>query len=349
MKAFKFIFIVATIFVNFAVAKPLVYILATGGTIAGSADSVASGEYKSGALGVDAILATVPQINEIATIKGEQVANIGSHHMNNEVWFKLANRVNELLNSDADAVIITHGTDSIEETAYFLNLTVKSDKPVVILGAMRPATSMSADGALNIYNAVSVAIDKNSAHKGVMLVMNDEIHSAREVTKANTTNVSAFVSPNTGKIGIVNYGVVDFYTQPLRKHTKDSEFDINGINELPQVDIIYAHSNDNATLVEAAVKSGAKGIVVAGMGNGSLFPSVEEALAKAKDSGVVIVRSSRVGSGTTSVGTGVKLYDEKYGFIPADTLNPQKARVLLMLGLTKTNDPQKIKEYFKTY
>lgn len=349
MRVLKFLAIFWLFSSSLLFAKPVVYILATGGTIAGSADSSASGEYKSGALTVDTILASVPQINDIATIKGEQVASIGSHHMTNEVWLKLANRVNELLSSDADAVVITHGTDSIEESAYFLNLTVKSDKPVVILGAMRPATSMSADGPLNIYNAVSVAVSEKSSGKGVMLVMNDEIHSARDVTKANTTNTAAFISPNSGKIGIVNYGVVEFYMQPLRRHTKDSEFDITNLKELPKVDILYAHAQDNEALVEVSVKSGAKGIVMAGMGNGSLFPSVENALAKANESGVVIVRSSRVGSGTTSVGTGVKLYDEKYGFLPADTLNPQKARVLLMLGLTKTSDKEKIKEFFKTY
>ena len=331
-----------------AFAKPTIYILATGGTIAGSGSGALDTSYTSGTVTVDKLIAAVPDINKIATIKGEQISNIGSQEMNNEVWFKLANRVNELLTSGkADGVVITHGTDTMEETAYFLNLVVKSDKPIVMVGAMRNSGSLSADGPLNIFNAVNVAMSKEAAGKGVMVVMNDEIHAAREVTKTNTTAVDTFKSPNSGKIGTVFYGNVKFYMNPTRKHTVNSAFDITKIKELPRVDIIYSHSNDNPDFVNLAVKNGAKGIVNAGMGNGNPFPSALEALGEAVKGGVVVVRDSRVGSGETTLNGEVD--DGKYGFLASDNLNAQKARVLLMLALTQTTDKAKIQELFLTH
>ena len=331
-----------------AFAKPTIYILATGGTIAGSGSGALDTSYTSGTVTVDKLIAAVPEINKIATIKGEQISNIGSQEMNNEVWFKLANRVNELLTSGkADGVVITHGTDTMEETAYFLNLVVKSDKPIVMVGAMRNSDSLSADGPLNIYNAVNVAMCKKAVGKGVMVVMNDEIHAAREVTKTNTTAVDTFKSPNSGKIGTVFYGNVKFYMNPVRKHTVNSAFDITKIKELPRVDIIYSHSNDNPDFVNLAVKNGAKGIINAGMGNGNPFPSALEALGEAVKGGVVVVRDSRVGSGETTLNGEVD--DGKYGFLASDNLNAQKARVLLMLALTQTTDKAKIQELFLTH
>ena len=325
-----------------------VTILAVGGTVAGSGPGSLDASYTSGTVTVDKLIAAVPDINKIATIKGEQISNIGSQEMNNEVWFKLANRVNELLTSGkADGVVITHGTDTMEETAYFLNLVVKSDKPIVMVGAMRNSGSLSADGPLNIFNAVNVAMSKEAAGKGVMVVMNDEIHAAREVTKTNTTAVDTFKSPNSGKIGTVFYGNVKFYMNPTRKHTVNSAFDITKIKELPRVDIIYSHSNDNPDFVNVAVKNGAKGIVNAGMGNGNPFPSALEALGEAVKAGVVVVRDSRVGSGETTLNGEVD--DGKYGFLASDNLNAQKARVLLMLALTQTTDKAKIQEFFLTH
>ena len=325
-----------------------VTILAVGGTVAGSGPGSLDASYTSGTVTVDKLIAAVPEINKIATIKGEQISNIGSQEMNNEVWFKLANRVNELLTSGkADGVVITHGTDTMEETAYFLNLVVKSDKPIVMVGAMRNSGSLSADGPLNIFNAVNVAMNKEAVGKGVMVVMNDEIHAAREVTKTNTTAVDTFKSPNSGKIGTVFYGNVKFYMNPVRKHTVNSAFDITKIKELPRVDIIYSHSNDNPDFVNVAVKNGAKGIINAGMGNGNPFPSALEALGEAVKAGVVVVRDSRVGSGETTLNGEVD--DEKYGFLTSDNLNAQKARVLLMLALTQTTDRAKIQELFLTH
>ena len=344
VKAVIFMLLGATL----AFAKPTIYILATGGTIAGSGSGALDTSYTSGTVTVDKLIAAVPDINKIATIKGEQISNIGSQEMNNEVWFKLANRVNELLTSGkADGVVITHGTDTMEETAYFLNLVVKSDKPIVMVGAMRNSGSLSADGPLNIFNAVNVAMNKEAAGKGVMVVMNDEIHAAREVTKTNTTAVDTFKSPNSGKIGTVFYGNVKFYMNPTRKHTVNSAFDITKIKELPRGDIIYSHSNDNPDFVNLAVKNGAKGIINAGMGNGNPFPSALEALGEAVKAGVVVVRDSRVGSGETTLNGEVD--DGKYGFLASDNLNAQKARVLLMLALTQTTDKAKIQELFLTH
>ena len=344
VKAVIFMLLGATL----AFAKPTIYILATGGTIAGSGSGALDTSYTSGTVTVDKLIAAVPDINKIATIKGEQISNIGSQEMNNEVWFKLANRVNELLTSGkADGVVITHGTDTMEETAYFLNLVVKSDKPIVMVGAMRNSGSLSADGPLNIFNAVNVAINKEAVGKGVMVVMNDEIHAAREVTKTNTTAVDTFKSPNSGKIGTVFYGNVKFYMNPTRKHTVNSAFDITKIKELPRVDIIYSHSNDNPDFVNLAVENGAKGIINAGMGNGNPFPSALEALGEAVKGGVVVVRDSRVGSGETTLNGEVD--DGKYGFLASDNLNAQKARVLLMLALTQTTDKAKIQELFLTH
>ena len=345
----KKVLVLAALLASFAFGKPLVYVLATGGTIAGSAAGGATDTaYTSGAVTVDALLKAVPQINDIAVVKGEQVANIGSQAMNNEIWLKLAKRVNELLKQkDVAGIVITHGTDTMEETAYFLNLTVKSDKPVVLVGAMRSSTSMSADGPLNLYNAVNVAINKESKGKGVLVAMNEEIHAAREVQKTNTTGVATFKSPNTGKIGSVFYGNVKYYLNPTRAHTKASEFDVSKRNELPKVEVVMGYANVDRAMLDAAISSGAKGIINAGVGNGSLYPTAEEAFGKAIANGVIVARSSRVGSGETT--RGGETDDDKFGSIATDNLSPAKARVLLMLGLTKTNDKAKLQEYFYKY
>ncbi|WP_094751597.1 type II asparaginase [Psychromonas sp. CD1] len=329
-------------------AKPNIVILATGGTIAASGESSTSSAYSSGVATVDELINAVPAINKIANIQGEQISNIGSQAINDKIWLKLANRVNTLLKKDSvDGVVITHGTDTLESTAYFLNLTVRNNKPIVVVGAMRSGSSLSADGPLNIYNAVSVAINKNSFNKGVLVVMNDEIHSAREVAKMNTSLVNAFASPNTGRIGTVYYGKVNYYTQSTKRNTINSEFNIENITSLPRVDIIYAHAQDTDIFVKAAVNAGAKGIIHAGMGNGNIYPLTLKALAKASKNGVIIARTSRVGSGRTNLHEEVN--DTKYGFIVTDNLNPQKARILLMLGLTKTNNKEKLQQMFFEY
>nr|WP_202074553.1 type II asparaginase [Parasutterella muris] len=327
---------------------PNVCILATGGTIAGSAASnTQMTGYKAGAIGIQTLLNAVPEIHKVANVQGEQISNIGSESMTHEIWLKLAKRVNELLaKPDVDAVVITHGTDTLEETAYFLNLVTKSDKPVILIGAMHPATAISADGSVNILNAVNLAASKDAKGRGVMIAMNDVINGARDVQKTNTLRVDTFQSPELGYLGYFENGRPVFYKATTRKHTKDTEFDVSELKDLPRVDIIYSHVNDDGKMAEAAVANGAKGVVHAGTGNGSIHENAEAALYDAAKKGIVVVRAARVPNGPTIEST--EAWD-KAGFVHAGTLNPQKARILLQLGLTKTNDPAKIAEMFGKY
>jgi len=336
-------------FANLALAEdlPKVVILATGGTIAGSAETETTAGYQSGQVGVDVLLAAVPDLAKIADCTGEQVANVGSQNMNDEVWLALAKRINELAKTDIDGIVITHGTDTMEETSYFLNLVSITDKPVVLTGSMRPSTAMSADGPLNIYNAVAVAANPDAVGRGVMVVANDEIHGGRSIIKSNTTEVSTFVSDDQGLIGNVRYGDVIFFRSCYTKHTKDSEFSLDGVESLPRVDIIAMHENADGALIDAAVALGTKGIVTAGLGNGNMTDAAVESLAKAAAAGVVCVRSSRVPTGL--VGRNIELDDDKLGFIASYELSPHKARILLRLALLKTNDLATIQEYFATY
>jgi L-asparaginase len=327
---------------------PNIVVLATGGTIAGAAASDVQAGYTSGQVGVDQLLAAVPQAKQLAVLRGEQIANIGSQDMNDEVWLKLAIRINELVAMpDVDGVVVTHGTDTIEETAYFLNLVVKSSKPVVLTAAMRPSTALSADGPLNFYNAVAVAASKAAAGHGVLVVVNDWIHGASSLTKTSTTAVQTFLSPLSGLIGTVAYGVIEFYRGPVGKHTATSIFAVDKGTALPRVDIIMAYENMDGAIIDAAVAAGAKGVVIAGVGNGNMTKPALDALAKHAKNGIVCVRSSRVATG--QVGRNVEVDDDKLGLVASLGLNPQKARVLLRLALTKTRDTREIQRYFDEY
>ena len=331
-----------------AADKPNVVILATGGTIAGSAESQTQAGYTSGQVGVDILIDAVPQIRELAEISGEQVANVGSQDMSDEIWLKLANRLNELLaKPGVDGVVITHGTDTLEETAFFLNLTVKSDKPVVMTAAMRPSTALSADGPLNIYNAVAIAADKAARGRGVLVVANDDIHGARAFIKTSTTDVQTFKSPERGLIGVTLYGKNTFFRGPYQKFGKTSEFSVAGVDKLPRVDVIYITADVSADLISSAVGNGAKGIVTAGVGNGNMTASALEEVAKTVKKGVVVVRSSRVPTGF--VGRNVEVNDDEIGTVSSGELNPAKARVLLKLALLKTKDAAKIQQIFDQY
>lgn len=323
-------------------------ILATGGTIAGSAETQTQAGYTSGQVGVETLLAAVPQLKDLAKVSGEQVANVGSQDMSDEIWLKLAARINALLGSrKVDGVVITHGTDTIEETAYFLNLVIDSDKPVVLTAAMRPSTALSADGPLNIFNAVAVAADDNASGRGVLVVANDDIHGARSVTKTNTTDVQTFMSIETGLIGTSLYGVNTFFRGPFRAHTADSPFSLQGVEALPRVDILYMHASFSADLIDAAVANGAKGLVIAGVGNGNMTASAQDAVKRAVKSGVAVVRSSRVPSGTS--GRNVEANDDDLGTAASGGLNPAKSRVLLKLALLSTSDAGEIQAMFDKY
>jgi L-asparaginase len=304
--------------------------------------------YKSGQVGVEQLLAAVPQAKKLANLRGEQVANIGSQDLNDEVWLKLAKRVQEIVAMpDVSGVVITHGTDTIEETAYFLNLVVKTRKPVVLTASMRPSTALSADGPLNFFNAVAVAANKDAAGRGVLVVVNDWIHGAASLTKASTTAVQTFLSPLSGLIGTVAYGQAEWYRGAIGRNTQDSEFSIDAITALPRVDIILAHENMDGALIDAAVAAGSKGIVVAGVGNGNMTQAGLDALAAQAKKGIVCVRSTRVATG--QVGRSVEVDDDKLGLVASLGLNPQKSRVLLRLALTKTKDLKEIQRMFDQY
>src|SRR5215469_4170174 len=329
-------------------SKENVVVLATGGTIAGAAATGAQSSYTSGKVTIDDMLNSVPGIRELANLKGEQVANVGSQDMTFEIMLKLAKRINELLETnDVDGIVVTHGTDTLEETAFFLNLTVKSDKPVVLVGSMRPSTAISADGPLNLYDAVAVAADPQAKGRGVLVVMNDQIQGAHSLTKTSTTAVQTFQSPLRGLVGVSAYGKNDLYNSPSWTHTTSSEFDVSNVSALPRADILYAYADMSPDLVDASVANRAKGIVIAGVGNGNMNQASIDAAARAVKQGVVVVRSSRVVTGT--VGRNVEVKDDDLGFVASDELNPQKSRILLSLALLKPRTPEQLQQLFSTY
>lgn len=327
-----------------ATVKPHIMILTTGGTIAGTAEkNTQTSGYKSGELGVQTLINAVPEINTIARVDGQQIANIGSENMTSKIILQLSQQVNALLaRDDVDGVVITHGTDTLDETAYFLNLTVKSDKPVVLTGAMRPATAMSADGAMNLLEAVTVAADPNARGRGVMVVLNDRIGSARFVTKTNATTLDTFKAPEQGYLGVMVNGKPHFEMRVEKVHTLRSVFDVRNLRKLPEVAIIYGYQDDPEYLYDAAISHHVDGIIYAGTGAGSVSVRSEAGIRKAEKAGIVVVRASRTGNGVVPV-------DQGQPGLVAGSLNPAKARILLMTALTRTKDPALIQHYFDTY
>lgn len=323
---------------------PHVVILATGGTIAGSAASnTDTVSYNAGELGVQTLIDAVPELKNVAQIDGEQVANIGSNDMTSDIILKLSNRVNELLaKDDVDGVVITHGTDTLEETAYFLNLTVKSDKPVVLTAAMRPATAISADGPMNLLEAVTLAADPNANGRGVMIVLNDRIGSARFITKTNTTTTDTFKATEQGYLGAFIAAKPQFETKIDKIHTTNSVFDVSNVKELPNVIILYGYQDDPEYLFDAAIANHVDGIVYAGSGAGSTSVRSNAGIKKAQEAGILVVRSSRTGSGIVPV-------NKNLPGLASDSLNTEKARILLMTALTQTKDPELIQQYFHSY
>jgi len=329
---------------------PLVWVLSTGGTIAG-ASSTNLAEYKGGQILGEQLVNAVPEIRQYANVKVEQIVNVGSPNITLAHLLTLANGINRIFAEDPKVagVVVTHGTNTLEETAYFLNLTVKHDRPVILVGAMRPSTAISADGPLNLLNAIRTAIAPEARGKGVLVVMNDEINGARDVTKTNTYRVETFRSPELGHLGYIDEDKVSFYRMSTKRHTVTSEFDVSRITEFPKVEIVYSYIEPSVTMVQALHASGVKGLVFAGTGAGGLSDfeknAVKAILASPSEAKPVLVRSSRTGNGRV---IGRKEYDE-LGYIPADTLNPQKARILLMLALTRTSDLGEIRRMFAEY
>ena len=329
-------------------AKPKVVILATGGTIAGSAATQTQAGYTSGQVGVDVLVNAVPQIKDLADVSGEQISNVGSQDMSDAIWLTLAKRVNELIASGGvSGVVITHGTDTIEETGYFLNLVVKGDAPVVLTAAMRPSTALSADGPLNLFNAVAIAADPAARGRGVLIAVNDDIFAARDITKTSPTDVQTFQSPERGLIGVSLYGKNRYFRTPYKKHTSGSEFSLAGVKKLPRVDVVYMTADFSPDIIDSAVENGAKGIVIAGVGNGNMTGPTQKAVERARKKGVAVVRSTRVTSGF--VGRNVEADDDALGTVASGELNPAKSRVLLKLALLKTSNPAAIQAYFDSY
>ena len=329
-------------------AKPKIRIIATGGTIAGISTTSASSAYTAGQVGIQTLLDAVPQILDLADVTGEQLVNIGSQDMNDEVWLKLAKRVNQILNEeDYDGVVITHGTDTMEETAYFLNLTVKSDKPVILAGSMRPSNAIGADGPANLYNAVAAAISPACNGLGVLCCMNNQLLDAKTVIKTHTIDCDTFEGGPSGIIGYIFNGQAHILQTPNNKHTEDSVFDVSHLDKLPKVGIVYGYANASPLPMKAFVDARFDGIVLAGVGDGNFYKDVFDVAVKAQKQGIQIVRSSRCPTGPTCLNSEVD--DAKYHFVASLDLNPQKARVLLMLALTKTHDWEEIQKFFIEY
>ncbi len=345
VKSLKLSFLTLALLSTNALAIPHIAVLATGGTIAGAGNSATQSDYTAGKMSVNYLVNAVPELAKIADIMPIQVAQIGSQDMTDEVQLKLAKTINRDC-SDYDGFVITHGTDTLEETAYFLQLTNQCYKPVVLVGAMLPSTALGADGPRNLYNAVITASDPETAHKGVVVAMNNIILAARNVIKTNTLQPETFQDANYGKIGTIINGRVNYERQPARIPEK-TPFDITHIKELPKVGIVYNHSNVESVQADALIAAGYKGIVSAGVGNGNIHKNIWKTLEKASKDGIVVVRSSRVPTGATTK-TG-EINDKTQHWVSAGELNPQKARILLQLALTQTQDWQKIQNYFDKY
>ncbi|NPC58568.1 type II asparaginase [Caenimonas soli] len=329
-------------------AKPNVVVLATGGTIAGAGASAAnSATYAAAKVPVDKLLAGLPELGNVANVKGEQVFQIASESFTNDNLMKLGRRVSVLVKQpDVDGIVVTHGTDTLEETAYFLNLVIRTDKPIVVVGSMRPGTALSADGALNLLNAVTVAGSKDAMGKGVLVTMNDEIQSGRDVTKTVNIKTDAFKS-QWGPLGMVVEGRNYWFRAPVKRHTAQSEFNIDEMSDLAPVEIVYSYGNVPRTSFDANGKNGVKALIHGGPGNGSVADRIVPVLQDLRGQGVQIIRSSRVPDGF--VLRNAEQPDDKYDWVVAHDLKPQKARILAAVALTRTNDTKELQRIFWQY
>ena len=327
---------------------PNIVILATGGTIAGAGASADRAGYTAGKIPIDDLVGAIPTVKKVANITGEQVSSIGSQDMTIDIWKKLAVRANELLKgNDVDGIVITHGTDTQEETAYFLDLLIASKKPVILTGSMRPATAISADGPKNLFDAITVAANTNSAGRGVLVSFNEGLYDAREVMKMSTTKTNAFGSPNTGAVGQVYDGKVEYYQTSIREVNTETPFSVTVDTKLPRVDIVYMYADASADQIDFLISKKVDGIVIAGVGNGNFNKAYMDAVKRAIKAGIVVCRASRAPSGRVVLED--EINDAELGTIVSDDLTPQKARILLMLGLTKAKDQKQLQKYFFLY
>ena len=345
-------FATAVLFVTAATlaqaAKPNVVILATGGTIAGAgASALNSATYAAAKVGVDKLIAGLPELATVANVRGEQVFQVASESLTNDNLLTLAKRVSALAKQDdVDGIVITHGTDTVEETAYFLTLVERTSKPIVMVASMRPGTALSADGALNLFDAVAVAGSKDAVGKGVLLTMNDTIESGRDVSKNINIKTNAF-SSQWGPLGMIVEGKNYWFRAPVKRHTMNSEFDIDTITALPNVGIAMGYEGVEPTAIEALGKSGVKALIHAGTGNGSVANRIVPYLQKVRADGAIVIRSARVPDGF--VLRNAEQPDDKYDWVVSHDLRPQKARILAMVALTKTSDTKELQRIFWEY
>lgn len=330
-------------------SKPRIAVIGTGGTISSIGktplDILDYGANKT-RLPVDGIIEMFPEVHEVAEVLPVPYKAISSEAVGFAEWRDLVLKIDELTQEhDLDGIVVTHGTASLEETAYMLHLTVKADLPIVVVGSQRPASALSSDAGFNLVNGIRTAAAPEARGMGVMTLLNDEIQCAREVTKTSTFRMQTFRSPDFGCLGHADGDAVAFYRKPLRRHAPDTEFDIRGLEALPRVDIAYAYTGSDGTAARAFVEAGAEGIVSAGFAPGFCGPGDEAVLVEAARKGVIVVQSTRVGSGRTFKSTRLS----GNGFLVADNLNPQKARILLSLALSVTKDPAEIERIFRTY
>jgi L-asparaginase len=326
--------------------KPRIGLLSMGGTImAEIASRLDYTHYKAGKKSLADFLELIPESQELAQIRPETLAAASSRAVRPDQLVMLSERIEAMLEREGyDGVVVLHGTNTLEETAYFLHLTVQSSKPLVLVGAQRPSGTLSSDAELNMINAVRVAISSEAHGAGVLVVLNSEIHSARDVTKTNTYALDTFASRNAGPIGQVTAdGQVRIYYRPTRRHTLQTSLKPAAGNPMPRVDIIYSYLGADGALIEAAAAAGAQGLVLAGNGAGLATIWEHEALLKAWEQGITVVRSARVGSGP------VLSVPQGGPFIPADNLNPQKARMLLMLGLAAGSSREQLRALFEAH
>lgn len=318
---------------------PKIHLITTGGTIAGQAIASDVSRYQAGTLTGQALLAAIPQVADLAQIETTALCAIDSKDMTPVIWLELARQVKLLLaNNEVDGIVITHGTDTLEETAFFLHLVIQHSKPVVLTAAMRPADALSADGPRNLYQAIQLASDENAWHRGVMVVMNDAIHTARHIAKRRTTGVDAFSSGEYGLLGKIGGDHIEFFKQGRAQQgsalTKFSKINLNALHDLPTVDILLHYAGNSSKVVNAYLSLGISGLVIAGTGNGTISADLANALHTTTQQGLWVVRSTRTGAGSVTRDTAED--DTKLGFICANDLSPYQARIVLMLALLVT-------------
>jgi len=318
---------------------PLVKVVATGGTIANT---------PSGRLHAGEVADAIPALKKVARLEVEEVIRVGSSSITVENWITLARRINEILAREPEVkgIVVTHGSNTLEETGYFLSLTVKSDKPVVLTAAQRQFTTLSSDSPKNFLQAVRVAASDEARGKGALIVANDLINAARDVTKNISYRVETYTSRDLGALGFVDEDRITFYRLPVKQHTLATPFDIRGLQKLPRVDVIYTYAGADGALIEAAVTHGnAEGLVIAGFPTGSGTPAMDQAVKRVAARGIPVVMTNRGGMGRV---TDTRAKEER-PLVWGDNLTPSKARILLMLALTTTRDPAALQQIFEKY